>query len=156
MWWRVVWTFEPSGDSRVRMYQLKSSQPDNGNYNRVEYDCLRVERVIVYARRSLLAAAMRCRHLHLPALILHRPAARTLLGVHLSIGNHAGHRWSQAGCQQQDQRTELAENTHDQAKTTSLRLSRASLGWDYAERSGAGAPFPAVFVVTLRIIAPST
>jgi hypothetical protein len=44
----------------------------------VEGYCLRIQRVIVNARRSLLAAAMRRRHLHLPALVLHHAAAGAL------------------------------------------------------------------------------
>ena len=74
--------------------------------------CLRVQRVIVNARRSLLAAAMRRRHPHLPALVLHHAAAGTLLGAHFRIGNHAGHCRGQAGHQQQDQHTELAKSAH--------------------------------------------
>ena len=57
---------------------------------------LRVQRVIVDARRSLLAATMRRRHSHLTALVLHRAAAGALFGVHLRIGDYAGHCRSQA------------------------------------------------------------
>jgi hypothetical protein len=53
----------------------------------------------VNARRSLLAAAMRRRHLHLTALVLHRAAAGALLSAHLRVRNHAGHCWRQAGYQ---------------------------------------------------------
>lgn len=52
---------------------------------------LGIQRIIANAERGLLAAAMRCRHLRLPALILHHAAAGTFLGAHGSIGNHAGH-----------------------------------------------------------------
>jgi hypothetical protein len=78
----------------------------------VERHYLRVQRVIVDARRRLLATAMRRRHPHLPALILHHAAASTLLGAHLRIGDHAGHRWGQACYQQQNHHTELAKDTH--------------------------------------------
>ena len=78
----------------------------------MEYDCFRIQSVIVNACRGLLAAAVRRRHLHLPALILHRAAAGALFGVHLRIGNHASHRWGHARHQQQEQHTELAKNTH--------------------------------------------
>jgi hypothetical protein len=72
------------------------------------------------ARRSLLAATVRRRHPHLPALILHRAAAGTLLSAHFRTGNHAGHRWSPAGYQQQDQSTELAKSAHRRNRITSL------------------------------------
>jgi hypothetical protein len=62
--------------------------------------------------RGLLAAAVRRRHLYLPALVLHRTAADAFFSVHLRIGNHAGHRRGQARHQQQDQYTESAKNTH--------------------------------------------
>jgi hypothetical protein len=88
--------FNPSDDRRGRIHQLESSQPDNGSYSRVERHCPCVQRVIVDARRSLLAATMRRRHLHLAALVLHHAAAGTLLAAHFRIGNHAGHRWDQA------------------------------------------------------------
>jgi hypothetical protein len=78
----------------------------------MERHCLSVQSIIVNAQRSLLAAAMRRRHFHLSALILHRAAAGTLLSVHLGIGNHAGHRRGQACHQQQDQYTELAKRLH--------------------------------------------
>jgi hypothetical protein len=55
---------------------------------------------------------MRRRHFHLTALVLHHAAADAFLRAHCSIGKHASHCWSQAGYQQQDQHTELAENTH--------------------------------------------
>ena len=104
--------FDPSDDGGGRSHQLKCSEPDNRHYHGLERQYLRVQRVVVNAWRSLLAAAMGCRHPHLPALVLHRAAAGTLLCAHLRIGNHAGHRWSQAGHQQQDQYTELAKSTH--------------------------------------------
>jgi hypothetical protein len=112
LWRRVVDVFNPSGDSGGRVHQLGSSQPDHWHYYRMERYWLGVQRVIVDARRSLLAATMRRRHLHLPALVLHHAAAGALLSAHLRTRNHAGHCWSQAGYQQQDQHTELAENTH--------------------------------------------
>jgi len=104
--------FNPSSDNRGRLLQLISSQPDRRDCDRVEGHCLCIQGVVVNARRSLLAAAMRRRHSHLPALMLHHAAAGTLLSAHLRIRNHAGHCWSQAGHQQQDKHTELAENTH--------------------------------------------
>jgi hypothetical protein len=55
-----------------------------------------IQRIVVNARRSLVAAAMRRRHLHLAALAFHHPAARTFLSAHLRIGDHAGHRGCQA------------------------------------------------------------
>jgi hypothetical protein len=55
---------------------------------------------------------MRSRHLHLPALVLHHEAAGAFVGIHLGIGNHAGHRWGEARHQQQDHHTELAKKTH--------------------------------------------
>jgi len=86
----------PSGNSRGRIHQLESSQPDDGNYNRVKRHSLRIQGIVVNARRSLLAATMRRWHLHLPALVLHHAATGTLFGVHLHIGDHAGHCRSQA------------------------------------------------------------
>jgi hypothetical protein len=41
------------------MHYLECSQPDNGGYNGVKGYCLRVQSVIMDAKRSLLAAAMR-------------------------------------------------------------------------------------------------
>jgi len=87
--------FNPSSDNRGRLQQLISSQPDRRDCNRVEGHCLRVQCIVVNARRSLLAAAMR-RYLHLTALVLHHAAAGALLSTHLRIRNHAGHCWSQA------------------------------------------------------------
>jgi hypothetical protein len=55
---------------------------------------------------------MRRRHSHLTALVFHHAAAGAFLSAHLRIRNYAGHRWSQAGYQQQDEHTELAENAH--------------------------------------------
>ena len=104
--------FNLSSDNRRRLQQLISSQPDRSECNRVQSYGLRVQRVIVNARWSFLAAAMRRRHPHLPALILHHAAAGALLSAHLRIGNHAGHCRCQACRQQQDQDTELAQNTH--------------------------------------------
>jgi hypothetical protein len=104
--------FNPSGDSRGRIHHLGSSQPDNRNYHRVQRHCLRGQRVIVNAWRSFLAAAKPRRHPHLPTLVLHHAAAGTLLGAHLRIGDHAGHRWGQACYQQQNHHTELAKATH--------------------------------------------
>ena len=72
------------------------------------------------ARRSLLAATMRCRHPHLSALILHRATAGTLLSAHFRAGNHAGHCWSQAGYNQQQQATELAKSAHRRNDIRSL------------------------------------
>jgi hypothetical protein len=57
----------------------------------VEVRRLRVQRIIVNAQRGLLAAAMRCRHLHVTALVLHHATAGPLVGAHCSIGNHTGH-----------------------------------------------------------------
>jgi hypothetical protein len=57
----------------------------------VEVPRLRVQRIIVNTGRGLLAAAMRCRHLQLTALILHHATAGPLVGAHCSIGNHTGH-----------------------------------------------------------------
>ena len=102
----------PTGDSRGRIHELGRSQADNGNYNRVKLHCLRVQRVIVNAWRSLLAAAVRRRHPHLSALVFHHAAAGTLLSAHFSIWNHAGHCRSQARHEQQNQHTELAKNPH--------------------------------------------
>ena len=102
----------PSSENRGRRQQLISSQPDRRDCNRVEGHCLCIQGVVVNARRSLLAAAMRRRHSHLTALVLHHAAAGAFLSAHLRVRNHAGHCWSQAGYQQQDQHTELAENTH--------------------------------------------
>ena len=88
--------FYPSDDDGRWIYQLESSHPNNRDHNRVEGHCLRVQRVIVDARRSLLVAALRCRHFHLSALVLHHAATGTFFCVHLRIGDHAGDRWSQA------------------------------------------------------------
>ena len=57
---------------------------------------LGVQRVIVDARQSLLAATMRGRHSHLTALVFHHAAAGAFLIAHFRIGNHAGHCRSQA------------------------------------------------------------
>jgi hypothetical protein len=89
----------PSSENRGRRQQLISSQPDRRDCNRVEGHCLCIQGVVVNARRSLLAAAMRRRHLHLTALVLHRAAAGALLSSHLRVRNHAGHCWRQAGYQ---------------------------------------------------------
>lgn len=63
----------------------------------MERYCLRVQSIVVDARRSLLAAAMRRWHVvHLPALVLHHAAAGALFGIHFRVGNHAGHRRGQA------------------------------------------------------------
>ena len=91
--------FNPSSDNRGRLQQLTSSEPDRRDCNRVEGNCLCIQGVVVNARLSLLAAAMRRRHPHLPALILHHAAAGALLSAHLRIRNHAGHCWNQAGYQ---------------------------------------------------------
>ena len=104
--------FNLSSDNRGRLQQLISSQPDRRDCNRVVDDSLSIQSIVVNARRSLLAAAMRRRHPHLPALILHHAAAGALLSAHLRIGNHAGHCRCQACRQQQDQDTELAQDTH--------------------------------------------
>jgi hypothetical protein len=88
------------------------------NYGWVEYYGLRIERVVVNAPWSFLAAAVRCRHLHLPALVVHRAAAGAFFCVHFGIGNHASHHWSHAGCEQQNKRTELAEKTHHLCQIT--------------------------------------
>jgi hypothetical protein len=72
---RVVAVFNPSGDSGARIYQLGSSQPDDRHHSRMERYWLSVQRVIVDARRSLLAATMRRRHFHLAALVFHFAAA---------------------------------------------------------------------------------
>lgn len=118
--------FNPSGDRGVRIYQLQSSQPHDRHHDRMERYRLGVQRVIVDARGSLLAAAVRRRHFHLTALVLHHPAAGAFLSAHLRVRNHAGHSWSQAGYQQQDQHTELVENTHYLTKSTSSQLRRAN------------------------------
>jgi len=81
--------FNPSSDNRGRIQQLISSQPNRRDCNRVEGNCLCIQDGVVNARRSFLAAAMRRRHPHLPALVLHHAAAGTLLGAHFRIGNHA-------------------------------------------------------------------
>ena len=58
--------------------------------NRVESHCLCIQGH--YRERSAgFAAAMRRRHLHLTALVLHHAAAGALLSAHLRIRNHAGH-----------------------------------------------------------------
>jgi len=87
---------KPFDGNGGRLYKIYGGQPDDGKDDRVEGHCLGVQRAIADALRSRLAAAMRCRHLHLSALVLHHAAAVTLLHAHLRIGNHAGHGWSQA------------------------------------------------------------
>ncbi len=88
--------FNPSSDNGARIQQFIGSQPDRRYCDRVERHCLCIQGIVVNARRSLLAAAMRRRHLHLTALVLHHAAAGALLSAHLRIRNHAGHCWSQA------------------------------------------------------------
>jgi len=88
--------FNPSSDNRGRLQQLMCSQPDRRDCNRMEGHGLCIQGIVVNARRSLLAAAMRRRHLQLTALVLHHAAAGALLSAHLRIRNHAGHCWSQA------------------------------------------------------------
>ena len=104
--------FRPSDDGQGWIHYLECSQPDNRGYNRMKGDCLRIQSVVMDAKRSLMAAAMRGWHLHLAALIPHRAAAGLLFGIHFRAGNHAGHRRSQARHQQQNQHTELAKKTH--------------------------------------------
>jgi hypothetical protein len=82
------------------MHLFKCSQPDRYHRNLVERHYLRIKRIIVNAQRSLLAAAMRRRHTHLPTLALHHAAAGTLLRTHLRIRNHAGHSWHKTSYQQ--------------------------------------------------------
>ena len=85
---------------------------------------LRIQSIIVDTWRGLLAAAMRRRHSHLTALILHHAAAGTLMDVHRRIGNHAGHCRGQARHQQQNQQTELAQGLHSHIQNTLTPLTR--------------------------------
>jgi hypothetical protein len=110
----------PSNDNRGRRQHLISSQPDRCDRNRGYGHCFGGQCIVMNAGRCLLAATVRCRHPHLPALILHRAAAGTLLSAHFRAGNHADHCRSQAGYQQQDQSTELAKSAHRQNVITSL------------------------------------
>ena len=81
----------------------------------MERHYLGVQRIVVNARSSLLAAAMRRRLVvRLPALALHRATAGALFGAHPRVRNHARHRRGQTRRQQQNQHPELAANTHDQ------------------------------------------
>jgi hypothetical protein len=119
--------FDPSDNGGRWIYQLESSQPDNRDYNRVECHYLGVQRTVVNARCSLLAAAMRRRHVvRLPALALHRATAGALFGAHLRVLNHAGHRRGQTRHQQQNQHPELAENMHDQDQSTAFFVKDAT------------------------------
>lgn len=70
------------------------------------------EGFIERAMWGLLAAAMRSRHSHLLAAVLHCLAASPLLGIHLHIGNHAGHCGRQIRHQQEDQSAELTKGLH--------------------------------------------
>ncbi len=88
--------FNPSSDNGGPIQQFIGSQPDRRYCDWVERHRLCIQGIVVNARRSLLAATMRRRHLHLPTLVLHHAAAGALLSAHLRIGNHAGHCWSQA------------------------------------------------------------
>jgi Co/Zn/Cd efflux system component len=110
----------PSNDDGGWRQHLISSQPDRCNRNRRSGHGLCGQRIIMNARRSLLAATVRGRHPHLPALIFHRATAGTLLSAHFRAGNHAGHCRSQAGYQQQGQSTELAKSAHGRNRITSL------------------------------------
>jgi hypothetical protein len=112
--------FNPCDDRIVRIQQLRSSQPDRRQRNRVERHNLGDKRVIVNTRRHLLAATMRCRHFHLPALFLQHATAGAFLNAHLSVWHHAGNCRGEASHQQQNQHTELAKNSHSLHKIVLL------------------------------------
>ena len=113
----------PVSSGKNRMKPIGDCQPKHGNNYRMISCRFGIQRVVVSTLRSLLAAAMRRLHLHLLTVVLHRLAANPLLGIHLHVGNHAGHRRRQIGHQQQDHDAELAKRTHP----FYLRLRLASL-----------------------------
>jgi len=88
--------FDPADDRRGWIHYLERGQPYNRGDGRMEHYCLRVQRVVVNTRWSLLTATMRRWHVvHLSALVLHHAAAGALFGIHFRVRNHAGHCRSQ-------------------------------------------------------------
>lgn len=73
---------------------------------------LRIQRIVLSTLGRFLAAAMRGGHPHLLAVVLHRQAAGTFLGIHLYVGHSAGHHWRQIRHQKQDGDPELAHSFH--------------------------------------------
>jgi hypothetical protein len=102
----------PSAVCSLKSAKLKRANPKSDVYGRMQRHCIGHQRTALNVPRSLLAATVGSRHLHLSTLTLHHAAARTFLPRHLCVRGHARHSRGHTGHQQQQNRSELAQKLH--------------------------------------------
>jgi hypothetical protein len=127
----------PGDVCSVKSVKLKRANPESDEHGRMQRYRIGLQRAALHVPRSLLAAAVGGRHLHLSALTLHHAAAGAFLSRHLRVRSHTRHSRGHTDHQQQQNRSELAQKLHlieeyaaprdATTGTTNIRLALAHL-----------------------------